>query len=295
VKPLPALASVIAFALVTAVPLLADAPPSNAPAMATTTARLAAAPTPRTLEMGRGPTIVILHDLGGATQTWMPTVRRLAADHHVVLVDLPGHDTTPLPDPFSLEAVAGSLDQVLAKQKPDSTVLVASGMGGLVALLEMQAHPARARGLVVIDAAAKAPVRMSAEQTKSFFDYIDANYDAFLESTYGQLGRDSLENAAIHAQAAQVAPLTIKSYLRAALAADGWAGLRAMKTPLLFVATDRILAGQDWPTTAKAIGYEDPAAVPVRVLHDTGFLVMKNQPDSLATVLHEFEASLAKK
>jgi pimeloyl-ACP methyl ester carboxylesterase len=275
-----ALAPVVALALLLATPLRAAAP--------------AVAP-PRTLELGQGPTVVILHDLGGSSLTWMPTVRKLIADHHVVLVELPGHGTTPLPDPFSLDAVVAAVDQILAKQKADSTVLMAKGMGGLVALLEMQAHPDHARGLLLVDTAAKPPFQVSDQQLKPFFDYIDQNYDSFLLGTFGKLGRDSLENIAIHAEAALVPPLTIKSYLRAALAADAAKGLKAMKTPILFVATDRILAGQDWPTTAKAIGYDDPAAMPVRLLHNTGYLVMKQQPDSLATIVHEFEARLAAK
>jgi pimeloyl-ACP methyl ester carboxylesterase len=253
---------------------------------------LTAAAPPKTFELGHGPTIVILHDLAGSALTWMPTVRKLTADHRVVLIDMPGHGESPLPDPFSLEAVAAGVDQILAKQNPDSTVLLASGMGGLVALIEMRAHPERVRGLIVIDAAAKPPFKVSDQQLKTFFDFIDQHYDDFLLSTYGRLGRDSLENVEIHAQAAQAPPLTVKSYLRAALMADGAQTLKTLKKPFLFVATDRILAGQDWPTTAKAIGYDDPAAMRVRLLHNTGYLVMKREPDSLVTVIHEFEAKL---
>jgi 3-oxoadipate enol-lactonase len=249
----------------------------------------------KTFDLGQGPTVVILHDLGGSTLTWMPTVRKLVADHHVVLVELPGHDNTPLPDPFSLEAVAASLDQVLAKQNADSTMVLASGMGGLIAMLEMQAHPGRARGLAVIDAAAKPPFKISDQQMKTFLDYVDQHYDDFLKATYGRLGRDSAQNVAIHAQVAQVPPLTIKSYLQAALMTDGARAFKSMKTPFLFIATDRILAGQDWPTTAKMIGYDDPASIPLRRIHGSGYLVMQEQPDSLVAVVREFEAQTAKK
>ena len=86
---------------------------------------------------GRGPTVVLVHGLGSRASHWLPTARRLARTHRVVLAQLPGHGESALPDPFSLEACAEALDQVLAKQKPESTVIVAHGFGGLIALHEV--------------------------------------------------------------------------------------------------------------------------------------------------------------
>jgi pimeloyl-ACP methyl ester carboxylesterase len=212
-----------------------------------------------------------------------------------VLVELPGTGGTPLPDPFSLEAVAAALDRVLAGQDADSTILLANGMGGLVALLEIQAHPERARGLMVLDAAAKPPFQLDSAQTRLFLDFIDRNYDGFLEITYGRMGNDSAQNAMILGQARSVPPATIKAYVQAAMNADGAKGLPAMKTPFLFVATGRILGTDDWPTTARAIGYDDPAQVPVRLMPGVGYLVMRDQPDSLAAVVREFEAKVGAK
>ena len=82
-------------------------------------------------ELGHGPTVVFVHGLGGSRMQWMPTVRKLITDHHVVLVDLPGHGESPMPDAFSFAACAAALDQVLAKQQGDSTVVVGHGLGGL--------------------------------------------------------------------------------------------------------------------------------------------------------------------
>src|SRR5262245_55140175 len=87
----------------------------------------------KTTEFGRGPTVVLLHSVGLGRMVWMPTAKKLLANYHVVMVDLPGHGESALPDPFSLAACAEALDQVLAKQKPDSTVLVAHRFGGLIA------------------------------------------------------------------------------------------------------------------------------------------------------------------
>ncbi|MBI5710855.1 MAG: alpha/beta hydrolase [Candidatus Eisenbacteria bacterium] len=245
---------------------------------------------PKTMDLGRGPTVVILHDLGGTRLNWMPTVRRLIADHHVVLVDLPGHGDSALPDPFSLEAAAQAVDQVLAKQNPDSTVLIGKGMGGLLALIALQAHPERVRGLVLIDAAAKPPIKVDDQQMKMFVEWMDQNYDEFVKTIYTKMGRDSAQGVAIHALAAQTPSVTMKAYLRAAMTADGSQVLRSAKVPLLYLGSDRVLQGKDWAAAGKEIGFDDPSLVPFRRIANAGYLMQQEQPDSLAAAIAEFEA-----
>jgi magnesium chelatase accessory protein len=41
-------------------------------------------------ETGSGPTLLLLHGAGGATQSWRDFLPRLASDFHVIAVDLPG-------------------------------------------------------------------------------------------------------------------------------------------------------------------------------------------------------------
>src|SRR5262249_47136778 len=98
----------------------------------------------KTTELGRGPTIVFVHGLGASRSDWLPTARKLIGRYRVVLVDLPGHGDTALPDPFSFASAGEALDAVLAKQNPDSTVVVAHQMGGRAALAALSAHPGRA-------------------------------------------------------------------------------------------------------------------------------------------------------
>ena len=250
---------------------------------------------PKTMELGRGPAVVILHDLGGTRLNWMPTVRRLIADPRVVLVDLPGHGDSALPDPFSLEAAAQAVDQVLAKQNPDSTVLVGKGMGGLVALIALQAHPERVRWLVLIDAAAKPPIKVDDQQMKMFVEWMDQNYDEFVKAIYTKMGRDSAQGVAIHALAAQTPSVTMKAYLRAAMTADGSQVLKSAKIPLLYLGSDRVLQGKDWAVAGKEIGFDDPSLVPFKRIANTGYLMQQEQPDSLAAAIAEFEARVIAK
>src|SRR5262249_655410 len=148
----------------------------------------------KTTEFGSGPTIVLLHGLGQGRLAWMPTARKLLSKYHVVMVDLPGHGDSPLPDPFSLEAAADAVDQIVAGQKAESTVVLGTGVGGLLALMSAAAHPTHQRGVVLIDVALKSPIPIDDQQKKGFFDFMDQNYDQFLHMAYGRMGRDSAQS-----------------------------------------------------------------------------------------------------
>ena len=251
--------------------------------------RAAAPVAPKALEVGRGPAIVIVHGLGSGRLVWMPTARKLVGSYHVVLVDVPGHGDSPLPDPFTLEAAAEALDQVIARQNPDSTVLVGHGLGAMLLLQELKAHPGRARGLVMLDGSLKSPVKAEdSEQIKWFNRMLDERYDDFMKMLYSQAGRDSAEGVRIRAQVAQVPPATMKTYYRAVFTADLTPAFKALTVPYLYVATDRMLKDSDWPTIGKMAGFEDPAAVPVRRIAGSSTLVMQDMPDSLAAVISQF-------
>jgi pimeloyl-ACP methyl ester carboxylesterase len=118
----------------------------------------------KTTELGHGPTIVFVHGLGASRNDWMPTARKLLARYRVVLVDLPGHGDSALPEPFSFAAVGEALDGVLARQNPDSTIVVGHQFGGRAALAALAAHPGRARGLVLLDVPLGIPVQVDDQQ-----------------------------------------------------------------------------------------------------------------------------------
>jgi len=244
---------------------------------------------PKFLELGKGPTIVLVHELGGNRMTWMSTAKKLVGQYRVLLVDLPGHGGSPLPDPFTLEASADALDQVFALQNPDSTIIVGKGLGGLLALMALKAHPNQARGLVLIDTGLKSSLKIDDQEIRYFTDQMDENYDMILKYVFSRAGRDSLQGVTIHATAAQTPPATMKSYIGASLRADGTPALKALQMPYLFVGTD--LLSRNGTTTGaalRALGYEDTTAVPVRRIKDAGYLVMQDQPDTLAAVISDF-------
>ena len=258
-------------------------------------AHAADAPAPvalKTTELGHGPTVVFVPGLGGTRLDWMPTAKRLLATHRVVMVDLPGQGDSPLPDPFSLQVAAEALDGVLAKQNADSTVVVGAGVGGLLALLAVSAHPGHARGIVLIDTQVKSPIPVPDQQREQLMRFMDDNYQAFSQMAFSRMGRDSAENARIMTMMAAVPAPTVKAYFRHLIAVDANKDAKALKRPMALVFTDRIWKkGQSWGTVSKGFGWEDSTVAVPRRITDAGYLVMKDQPDTLADLVRRFSAA----
>lgn len=272
-KPIRAAVPAALVALmITAAPLVAQTPPAL-----------------RTTELGRGPTVVLVPGLGGARMQWLPTARKLMTSHRVVLVDLPGHGDSPMIDPLSVEAAADALDGLLARYPAESTVVVGHGFGGTLAIVGIKRQPARARGVIVIDAGLKSPVNIPDQQKKYFLDYVDQNFDAFTRQMFTQLGRDSAQGVEIHAKASLVPQPVMKSYLRTLLDMDQSMVLRGYPRPLMYLGSSRAWPDSlSWPEIAKQRGYAEAHGIRTGRIGNSGYLVMSDQPDSLAAVIAEF-------
>jgi pimeloyl-ACP methyl ester carboxylesterase len=246
----------------------------------------------KTTELGAGPTLVLVHDLGAGRLAWMPVARRLIGRYHVVMVDLPGHGESPMPDGFTFNAAAAALDLVVAKQKPDSTLVVGHGVGGVVALLEAAAHPEHLRGVVVMSAAAKSPIAIPDQQRDAFLQQLDANYAEMTKALFTNMGRDSAQGAAAYAQAALVAPATMKAYLRELLVLDATPAVKNLTRPLLFIGGGREWpADRPWSEQAKRFGYDGAKDVIPRRFGSAGHYVPQDVPDSTAAAIAEFAAT----
>ena len=245
----------------------------------------------QTLEMGTGPTVVLVPGLGVSRTDWLPTVKRLKEHFHCVMVEIPGQGTSPLPDPFSLQAAAAALDAVVARQKADSTIIVGSKVGGLLALFSASAHPEHQRGVLIIDTPIRSPFQIPDQEREQLARAIDENFEQFSQSAFSKMGRDSAENARLYAMMAAVPPATIKAYVRGLISLDASRELKGLTIPLAAAFTDSVWkAGRSWGACAKELGYEDSTrVVPVRITR-SGPLVMKDQPDTLAALITSFAA-----
>ncbi|MEM0988945.1 MAG: alpha/beta fold hydrolase BchO [Pseudomonadota bacterium] len=104
--------------------------------------------------MGRGPVLLLLHGVGGATHSWRGLMPSLAKNWDVIAADLPGHGFTTSPAgsntlPGMAQAVAALLDAIDAQ--PDC--IVGHSAGAAIAIQMALDGLARPRLLIGLNAA----------------------------------------------------------------------------------------------------------------------------------------------
>jgi len=99
---------------------------------------------------GDAPTLVFVHGLGVSTRYLAPTMRQLAATHHVVGVDLPGFGRSGTP-PRALDTteLADALAKWLDVRGIGPALFVANSYGCQVIVELTMRNPARVLGLVL--------------------------------------------------------------------------------------------------------------------------------------------------
>lgn len=102
---------------------------------------------------GRGPTVVLLHGLGGFAQSWRHTIDALASRATVFALDLPGFGRSAKPRTtyqlgYFARALHGFLDTVGIGQAS----LVGHSLGAAVAVTYALTHPLRVERLALVGA-----------------------------------------------------------------------------------------------------------------------------------------------
>lgn len=238
---------------------------------------------------GHGPAIVLVHGLGSRAEHWLPTARLLARHHRVVLVDLPGHGLSDMPEPLTLEHAAQALDLSLAAQSPTPCILVGHSVGGLVAAAEALDHPERLRGLVLIETALKPQV--TGAERAGLLQALESDYQETMRSVYISFGRDSVQGAALYDEVAKLSPAMMKSWVRLAVTADLSVLARALTVPLLVVVSARSWPdGEPWSTAAAELGYTGVPRLQSARIENSGHFVMLDHPAELARLIEHFAA-----
>lgn len=100
-----------------------------------------------------------MHGVGATRAIWGRVVERLAADHTVTALDVPGFgDSPPVGPGFDLDEVADTVaDGLAAAGVPTPLRLVGHSLGGAVALTLAHRHPDAVGGLVLVAPAGLAP------------------------------------------------------------------------------------------------------------------------------------------
>jgi pimeloyl-ACP methyl ester carboxylesterase len=99
---------------------------------------------------GVGPTMVLVHGLGGSCLNWLGAGPRLARRARVLALDLAGFGrTAPGPRSGRVAANRDLLDRFLRSVVGEPALLVGNSMGGLIAMMQAAACPDTVTGLVL--------------------------------------------------------------------------------------------------------------------------------------------------
>ncbi|MCY1075641.1 alpha/beta fold hydrolase [Archangium lansingense] len=104
---------------------------------------------------GSGPTMVLVHGLGGSHHNWMMVGEKLARRARVLALDLVGFGLTP-PEgrSASIHANQALLDRFIQAVSPHEPVLLmGNSMGGAISVLQAARQPQRVSGLVLVNPA----------------------------------------------------------------------------------------------------------------------------------------------
>ncbi len=104
------------------------------------------------IDRGQGETILFLHGVPDSADMWQPFIETLSADYRTIAADLPGLGRSGVPADFdfSLDAMAGWVDQVLMSANVTGKItLVVHDFGGHYGLAWAVKNPDRVAGLVI--------------------------------------------------------------------------------------------------------------------------------------------------
>ena len=104
--------------------------------------------------LGSGPTILMLHDIGGGHRAFAPQVESFAAaGYRAVAWDMPGYGHSVPIDPYNFKGLAQScavlIENLMYAKGGDGVILLGHGMGGMVAQEVAVRRPELVRRLVL--------------------------------------------------------------------------------------------------------------------------------------------------
>lgn len=100
---------------------------------------------------GKGPPLIIVHGLYGASDNWLSIGKELASDYDVYLVDQRNHGQSPHSDTHNYQAMRDDLILFMDQHDLRKAILVGHSMGGKTVMFLAEAYPERVDSLIVID------------------------------------------------------------------------------------------------------------------------------------------------
>ena len=105
---------------------------------------------PTFMALGNGPTVLMLHGIGGGHTAFAPQVETLAAaGYRAVAWDMPGYGRSAPIEPYTFKGLAQSALNLIDALQCESVTLLGHSMGGMVAQELIARRPDRVKRLVL--------------------------------------------------------------------------------------------------------------------------------------------------
>jgi pimeloyl-ACP methyl ester carboxylesterase len=120
------------------------------------------------VEMGEGPSLLLIHGLGGAWQNWLENIPALARRHRVIALDLPGFGASPMPRwTLNIRNYGSMVLDLLEALDTGPVAIAGNSMGGFVAAeVSIRSAPAVSK-IALVSAAGISHARMYKAPTET--------------------------------------------------------------------------------------------------------------------------------
>jgi pimeloyl-ACP methyl ester carboxylesterase len=104
---------------------------------------------------GKGNPILLIHGFAGSKQYWDRVIPKLASEYRVIALDLPGHgDSGMSKDNYSIEDMAGTVNELLDQLDLDKVTMFGHSLGGYITLAFAELYPDYLNGFALVHSTA---------------------------------------------------------------------------------------------------------------------------------------------
>lgn len=252
---------------------------------------------------GAGPPLVLLHGLGGMATNWRLVAPALAAERRVILPELPGHGgSAPLHGATTIDPFAEAVLVVLEAERAVPAPWVGHSLGALVALRAAVLQPEAVTGVVLAAGAGISSATRLAEATLTALGVAKPGRLLGTRAhtvAYSRLGRRLAFGWWGVADTDGFEPAMAEAFLsgppqhtdtvtagRALVASDPRTDLDRVTCPCLCLWG----ASDNWVPLKDGIEYARRLRAPLRVIADSGHLLIGERPDAVLDAIRAFLA-----
>lgn len=234
------------------------------------------------MELGKGPTLVLVHTNGGSLHQYVELLPTLAEKFRVILWDLPGQgDSDPLCRHYSIEDYCSALAELLDAMHADTAHVAGCSCGGTISAGFGSLYAKRTLSVTIMEA----PFRTEAEW-RAYWPNIEANFGIPLQSRAEVERRlNVVDDAVLHrwnADRNKAGAKTMVDMMWAMRDFDIGAHVRDLRCPT------KVIYGAKGPALSMRARFtEAREGIAIHVLAGSGHFPMLDEPQNLCQLLKD--------